>query len=229
MTLVVAGVGLAAALGYGTWRLHEANFVPGPRLALVQGNLPQHIHDDSKKKEVVFKHFAQIAHQATAADPLPDLVIWSETSMPFWWNDVAAEMTGEPLPDDWDGLLRDRKVLQQILQSWAAVPEETRKQVGYGRLATLYGLNARTLYPDGERLYNTALLIDRRGCPTARYDKIYRVPFGEYIPWEETIPLMRKLSPYEGDYGIEPGEQHTVFELEHAAHARFAAFAAAVL
>lgn len=222
-TLAVACTAFAASLGYGWWRLSEAEFTPGPRVALVQGNLPQHIHDDSKKKEVVFKHFAQIAYQATDADPLPDLVIWSETSMPFWWNEVSPEMAGEPLPGDWDDLVRDRAVLKdKLLKSWAALPEEAAKRLGYDRLATLYGLNARTLYPDGERLYNTALLIDRRGRPTARYDKIYRVPFGEYIPWEETIPVMRWLSPYEGRYGIEPGDQHTVFELEHAAYSRFA-------
>jgi apolipoprotein N-acyltransferase len=69
------------------------------------------------------------------------------------------------------------------------------------------------LEPDGLRKYNSALLLDARGQVVDRYDKVYRVPFGEYVPWEKTLPFMRWLTPYEGDYGINPGTRQVVFTL----------------
>src|SRR5439155_19615539 len=39
------GVLLAATLSYGFWRLREDDFADGPRVALLQGNVPQGIRN----------------------------------------------------------------------------------------------------------------------------------------------------------------------------------------
>ena len=38
------------------------------------------------------------------------------------------------------------------------------------------------------RRYNSALLLDRDGKAVGRYDKIHRVPFGEYVPLRDVVP-----------------------------------------
>src|SRR5262249_51089874 len=46
-----------------------------------------------------------------------------------------------------------------------------------------------------------------------RYDKVFRVPFGEYVPFREVLPWMEKLSPYDFEYSIRAGEHLTRFPL----------------
>ena len=48
--------------------------------------------------------------------------------------------------------------------------------------------------PDGTRTsHNSAFRIDSRGKVAERYDKILRVPFGEYVPLEDYVPALRSI------------------------------------
>ena len=54
----------------------------------------------------------------------------------------------------------------------------------------------------------SALFIDNAGKITHRYDKLHRVPFGEYIPLKNVFPFLEKVVPI-GD--IQKGNEYTVF------------------
>lgn len=54
--------------------------------------------------------------------------------------------------------------------------------------------------------FNSALLVSPAGQVVGRYDKIYRIPFGEYLPLQDLFPWVRWLSPYEYEYSILPGQ-----------------------
>jgi len=40
----------------------------------------------------------------------------------------------------------------------------------------------------GPRVYNSAVLVDRHGNVSGRYDKMHPVVFGEYWPWFDRYP-----------------------------------------
>jgi apolipoprotein N-acyltransferase len=192
---------LAVTLGYGFVRLGQDEFKPGPKLALIQGNLPQFIRNEPGEEVRVAEHFENLA--ATAAKLEPDLIVWSETSWPVLFCYVDEGVDRSTLSGEWSSN-----------EFW------TRDKLTYLRdrfqRPMLVGLNGCVLEPDGEKHYNSAILIDAAGKLIDRYDKIERVPFGEYIPYQDYVPILKWLSPYEeeNDYGIAAGRKLTVFPFQ---------------
>lgn len=72
------------------------------------------------------------------------------------------------------------------------------------RANLLTGVVARA--PD-RALLNSALLIDNKGNPESRYDKVNLVPFGEFVPWPFGL-VTSKVSTEAGDF--EPGRNVVV-------------------
>jgi apolipoprotein N-acyltransferase len=58
-------------------------------------------------------------------------------------------------------------------------------------------------------IYNGAVLIRPGYGITQEYKKIHLVPFGEHIPFDKYIPILRKIDFGEGDYSA--GNEYTVF------------------
>jgi apolipoprotein N-acyltransferase len=188
---------LLSVFAYGAWRLNENTQSPGPRLALLQGNLDQRIRSDTtrpegeqreKARESMKEHFDRLA--TLAAGEKVDLIVWPETSVPGDWLEVAP---GHPHPESMALALK-------LTSQW--------------QTALLLGMNAGVLGHDGKpHAYNSAILLDRSGRLQGRYDKIHRVPFGEYIPLRKLLPWLERFAPYDYDYGVSPGEQFTRFVL----------------
>ena len=184
---VVAAL-LLATCGYGVYRLGQNKFLYGPRIALIQGNLDQRIRNDPNRAIDAGQHFVDLCDLA-AESPELDLLVWPETSYPPTWRE---DQPG--VPSDWNV-----KDAEGIAERW--------------KNPVLLGLKADIPDRAGNRAeYNSALLLVK-GKPIDRYDKIHLVPLGEYIPFRHTIPLMKELSPYDFDYSVESGWQHTRFPL----------------
>lgn len=62
--------------------------------------------------------------------------------------------------------------------------------------------------------YNSAILIDANGSFVGMYDKIYRLMFGEYIPFVETFPFIRDLLPSTAGH-LAKGEGVETFPFVH--------------
>jgi apolipoprotein N-acyltransferase len=205
--LLVQGLAVLAALigttVYGVWRLSQDRLTPGPRLALVQGNLDQRIRNDSAVTAEAARHVANhfIGLSDLAAHYRPDLIVWPETSYPDDW---VEEADGAPTE-------HSRETARRMAARW--------------RTNVLVGINSANLDEEGRRRrYNSAILIERGGQAGGRYDKIHRVPFGEYVPLRDWLPWMNTFAPYDFDYSVWPGQEHTRFPLTDPATRQSATF-----
>jgi apolipoprotein N-acyltransferase len=200
-------VGLPAlALAYGAWRLAEE-----PRstrrpldILLVQGSIDTELKHDPAAAEEVARHYDALTVQALAAPgPRPDLIVWPET---MWrWGlleidpaetlpeSVVAEAAGSERgePGD-DRQARARRVLEA--ERVATVGAFAR------RYATrwLVGLDRQVITPraaGGAEHYNSALFLTADGDVIGRYDKMYPVMFGEYVPFADRFPWLYRLTP----------------------------------
>ena len=73
--------------------------------------------------------------------------------------------------------------------------------------ALVVGLHAAEAGKDRLRQYNSAAFVRPDVGLSGRYDKLHRVPFGEYIPLRESLPWLMNLTPYRGSDGLDKGEQ----------------------
>jgi apolipoprotein N-acyltransferase len=189
-----------AAIGYGEWRLSQDDFPVGPRIALIQGSVPQQIRNDLNMADMMARHF--IALSDLAAKQKPNLIVWPETSNPDGWCETAPNAQGT-LPEGWEGRIKEGR-------------SEMREAAGQWRTNVLFGINASVFEADGHvHQYNSALLVGRDGAAQGRYDKIHCVPFGEYVPLRDEFPWMQKFAPYDDyDYSVSPGRSEARFTLD---------------
>jgi apolipoprotein N-acyltransferase len=201
VSLLLHGVGVVAlvllALGYGIWRMGQT-FADGPRLALMQTDSDQGRRnwstspDETRRDEarrLLANDFASLAD--LAARQRPDLIVTPETSYPGTWEE---HYPGKPM----------RHCQEEVADKMAA----------HMRTCILLGMASEVLDRQGKRhSYNSSILIGRDGKWLGRYDKIHRVPFGEYIPLKGRLPFLTVFAPYDYDYEVDPGEEFTRFAL----------------
>jgi apolipoprotein N-acyltransferase len=204
---LVVLVALGAALSYGWWRLGEDRLTEGPQIALIQGNLDQRIRNDSSFQEEAARsmanHFIDLSD--LAADLKPELIVWPETSYPVDWVENT------------DGAPTDGSA------------ETARRMIARWETNLLLGMNSTIVESaDRRRRYNSAVLIDRSAHAAGRYDKIHRVPFGEYVPLRDWLPWMNTFAPYDFDYSVWPGRRYTRFTLAGKGASRSFSFGALI-
>ena len=210
---VGVAMGVVGAIGYGVVRLDHPAFLPGPRVAAIQGNMPQ--AEKTKRGENLGELYFRLHVQAIAQSPLPDLIVWPETCMPVEWAEVAPGESLEGAPSDF---LKKREVAEHFLGKSDLRKKylDWRSEKPDWHVTTLFGLGG--LEWEGGKVwkYNSALAIDRKGNKLGRYDKMHLIPFGEYVPFRETFPWMNAFTPYDHDYSCRPGEHWTRFPLTTA-------------
>lgn len=182
---------LAFGLAYGAWRNRQVleSLTPGPLVVAMQANHPQSARNDASYFENIWEDYKGML--AGAKKFAPELIIWPETSFPF-------EI---PIQSGQDGPLLGRR-------------RDGQKDIEFSGPAQLLGSGVVILKDEKPlRRHNSSLLQDFQRGIVKRYDKIHRVPFGEYLPLKEIIPGMALLSPYGFDYSITAGEGFTRFPL----------------
>lgn len=210
---------LAGVLAYGVLRFSQQATRPGPTVLVVQPSYPQ---SNSGEKGAEFPVIVQFhldqTERALAAHPQTDLVVWSETMMPplnFEARDSAPPFASTDWLDRVEFLRRTVEQLQGLASRYHAA------LLAGGMYQSDYRLkqDAKERYWVAADRRNSAYLYPPVPAAEPRYDKIHLVPFGEYLPFQSTIPplyhLFLALSPYTEEYTLTAGapDALTVFQL----------------
>lgn len=171
-TLLLAVLPLAATYAYGYSVLpgRPLATVPGVKIRIVQPSVPQHHKWAREKQGEIFNDHLALS-QTSQAGRTGDLsgithIVWPEASMPF-------------LP------LATPRALTAIGE---LLPENTYLIAGALRLeASRLGDEVRPSVKAKGRVFNSMIVFGPEGGATAVYDKLHLVPFGEYLPFTETL------------------------------------------
>jgi apolipoprotein N-acyltransferase len=203
------GVAIAASLGlvaaswmYGAIRLGQSDFQAGPRVGLIQGNFTTSLKHDPDAKDQIYAQ-----HRALTGETIPyqpDVIVWPETMFPMPMfqmakgvEDVDLETIAPHIPPPFWKSDYSQKTLERMSSEVNA--------------ALVIGIDTYVARRDGYDHFNSALMVSPDKGLGDRYDKIHRVPFGEYIPLRETIPFLHKLTPFGDSFGIAAGTHVHVF------------------
>lgn len=214
IAVAVAVLAFASVLGYGHIRRGQAAFREGPRIALLQGNFVSEVkHDPDQWVTMIRVHRALTG---LAIPHRPDVVVWPETMFPWPLHTVDGDLTDEQLIALAPPEIRNspRYTDEEWIRNWRN-PDSRHRLVEiaeYANAAAIIGVGTQAIEKAGPRRYNSAVFIDPALGITGRYDKLHRVPFGEYIPFSESLPALQSLSPYGGAVGLTAGARAEVFE-----------------
>jgi len=193
----LAALLLAGMAAWGVWRLAQPlpPDVAGPKLRVVQANIPQAEKWNPDARDWIFQRYLRLSRGgASLAGSGVTHVIWPEAALPFVY-----------LFDDDIAKGSQRAAFDRLLAPG------TRLITGANRAETAQN-------GQGERIvsavYNSVLALDDRGEVLATADKSHLVPFGEYLPFQETLEAIgiRQLTNLPG--GFAAGEQIGTLSLD---------------
>ncbi|WP_299461131.1 apolipoprotein N-acyltransferase [uncultured Gimesia sp.] len=194
-----------AVLGYGYVRRAQAAFQDGPRIALIQGNFPTSVkHDPNEWRSMYLKH--QILMGA-AVRYQPDLIVWPETM--FRWPLIESNgKTNQELQTIAPEVPLDKWSEPSVRKALTNMSQEANA-------ALVIGLDTIAAGDTKVDHFNSAVFVRPDYGIVSRYDKIHRVPFGEYLPLRDTLPFLQYFTPYGASFGIEPGKHAAHFEYQN--------------
>ncbi len=196
---------MTLAVGYGFVRRSQARFDAGPRVALIQGNFPSSLKHDPNAWQEMFQTHMQLTMRAVLEQP--DIVIWPETM--FTWP--LLELDGGMTPEEFKKQHAEMKNLVEIDEEARLGLMDIMENSG---ASLIIGLEAFRVGPDKLQRFNSAQFVDRQVGIAGRYDKLHRVPFGEYVPGSDQFPRLQQMLPFTGPVPISAGERVHVFNAE---------------
>ena len=171
LALVCALGVLLAIPSYGMFRLALPVAHKGDPLSLVmvQGNIDQSIKWEPAFQKATLTLYLELSKKALAAarassrTAAPELVLWPETAMPFYF---------------------------QLHQEYAA---ELRRFAQDNGVYLAFGTPGILHDPRKASLLNRLYLLSPTGATAGFYDKEHLVPFGEYMPFAADIPFLTDI------------------------------------
>lgn len=193
----------ASTLGYGYARRAQADFKPGPRIGLIQGNFVASLREETASHDDIY--LTHLRLNARAVKEQAQILIWPEGMFPWPIMSPSPELTDDDLkelvptvkPQMWHDTTVRSVLMEESQRSGAAL---------------IFGINAVEASRNLISQHNSAVFVRPDVGIAGRYDKMHLVPFGEYIPLTDVLPWLRAFSPYSESSGLVAGKSPTVFE-----------------
>ena len=201
---------ILAAFVYGVVRRSQADFQPGPRVALIQGNFPTSLKHDPQEMPRIFQYHDALTGMSVRHQP--DVIVWPETM--FTWP--LQEQIGTLSETDLLSIAPKDPNFNRFkwVESWSdpGVRDNLREMSQRAGAAMFIGIQTWVAQRGGLKAYNSAAFVTPSKGYVDRYDKMHRVIFGEYVPLKDEAPWLRALTPFPEDYGISKGDGPKVFQ-----------------
>lgn len=145
-------------------------------VSMIQGNIDQSLKWDEAMQSEILAAYLDLSFKAVDKNA-PEILIWPETAMPFYFQDPSDLTTGMRL-----GVARLGIPVLAGAPAYSVPMEPGAPQYV---------------------LHNRAYLLGGAGETLSWYDKEHLVPFGEYVPLGQWLPFITKLVP--GQFEFRPG------------------------
>jgi apolipoprotein N-acyltransferase len=190
---VVAALALLVPVTYGALRLHQVRAAregaPRLRVGVVQPNIGIHDKHDPRQ-HVAHLQLLRAMTRELEADGA-ELVLWPESAHPFPVHRDARTDLGGPLGAISDGVRGP--VLTGVLT--------TSGPAGRALVTDARGVLVGSFPMGRDARYNSAVAFERGGRVSGIADKVRLLAFGEYVPFWDWIPPLRRFPR-----GLTPGE-----------------------
>lgn len=196
----------ASSVLYGVYRLDHLEFPQGPRVGLIQGDFRSDVKHDPEEADDIYQRHVELT--GMTVDFRPDVIVWPETMVPYVMLQADPAIPQEELA---------RQFPEVPAELWthprADIARELRDKAEMAGTQMIVGVVAKVASKSGPARYNSAVFVEPHAGVTSRYDKLHRVPFGEYIPLKEWLPFLAAASPFGSETGIAAGAEVDVFHL----------------
>jgi apolipoprotein N-acyltransferase len=187
-----AAAAIVLAVIYGAIRVETLPLVEGPKIAVIQPNIPQQLKKASLDDENVAlaNYEKHVDLTLLAAEQKPDLVVWPEAAI---YRGVYVNTDSEPR-------FEETKWYKRLLRpaDGTGIPLVT------GLLIINYGQDRPDQYT------NSAVRVEPEKGVTGRYDKIHLVPFAEQYWFFK--PIVRAISGLRLE-SMTPGKEVPLWDL----------------
>jgi apolipoprotein N-acyltransferase len=197
-TAVIAwAVALVAALCYGFAAPSDFSAVPKVNIALIQHNTDPW-KGGIKEYRNNFVVLRRLSDEALAAQPRPDMVVWSETAFVprIYWHETYRDD-----PDSW-------QLVKELLDYLGEQPVPFVIGNDDARKDPARNPNER----EGYRIDYNAVMLYEKGENAGIYRKLHLVPFTEHFPYERQLPLIHGALVNADTHFWEKGTEATVFQ-----------------
>ena len=190
LALIVA-VGLFG-FGWDRLRVQADATVPGVHLRILQPNVQQDANFSYANKDKIVADYLALSAQKTTSDG-PGLqgvthLIWPESAFPFI-------------------LARDPDALEAISK---ALPPNVTLVTGAARMEIAAEGSAT---PASPLYYNSVQVVGPGGALLGAYDKVHLVPFGEYLPFDQTLRSLGLTHFVHIPGGFTPGARRRILDV----------------
>ncbi len=206
-----AGLLLVFTCVYGWFRLAQTEPKPGPKVAVLQQDYPNHVDEFERANEP--RPFERRASYevllARASADEPDLFLLPETP---WTMALNPEM----LQSEPDEEVRFYRQSYDMLHTRATRSASYLVTGAMSRIETPYAVKHDLIQ------HNSAFVFPPDGSPPQRYDKVHCVYFGEVVPFRYgrlrfLYFWLNELTPYGAngyEFSITPGSEFRVFSMK---------------